>query len=435
MRMKEVIMYSLSSPDTSLRYSHFTVSSLVDETLREGVERGLLTVDVESLYRLFGTMVAAGLREFVIGCGPEDPTLYRRVCTETEQGLLPSTVRPIFLVLLNCWEATYSNFAHLPRSWIAKTVFSFGMLTHRQHEQLFARVVDRFVALGAQHLKASILCNFAHGVDTQAYETICAQIAWARRLGVQTIRINDSVGQLYPEDTAVLCQQLVQDFPDLTFCLHCHNDRALALANQLTSLYAGFHMAEGALCGFGNRAGITPLEQLVAICQHKQIQLGAVPLDLPQLCQAAQLAEEVFQQIPHVFRPVSGRFVHKANYGVLNIPDFLTAEGTREYFLNVANLHPTTIRNALQAHGWAPDTVADAAFIAAVQAAVGDALVHWHRDCPAQYRAQMQTLLEWYAQMQLSTLDIAQIAETVAAEWSGSASATGAGQHTEWAVA
>ena len=427
-------MRSLSSLDTSLRYSHFTVPSLIDETLREGVERSLLTVDVESLHRLCCTLVTAGLRELVIGCGPEDPALYRLVCTEKEQGLLPSEVRPIFLVLLNCWEATYHNFAHLPRSWIAETVFSFGMLTHRQHEQLFARVVDRFVALGAQHLKVSILCNFAHGVETQTYETICAQIAWARRLGVQTIRINDSVGQLYPEHTAVLCQQLVQDFPELTFCLHCHNDRALALANQLTSLYAGFQMAEGALCGFGNRAGITPLEQLVAICQDKQIQLGSVPLDLPALCQAAQLAEEVFQQIPHVFRPVSGLFVHKANYGVLNIPDFLTAEGTREYFLNVANLHPTTIISALQAHGWALDNVADPAFIATVQAAVGDALVHRHRDCPAQYRAQMQTLLGWYAQRQLATPDIIRLAEAVAAGQSASGRATAAHQQPEAAV-
>jgi len=159
-----------------------------------------------------------------------------------------------------------------------------------------------------------------------------------------------------------------------------------------------------------------------------------VPLDLPALCQAAQLAEEVFQQIPHVFRPVSGLFVHKANYGVLNIPDFLTAEGTREYFLNVANLHPTTIISALQAHGWALDNVADPAFIATVQAAVGDALVHRHRDCPAQYRAQMQTLLGWYAQRQLATPDIIRIAEAVAAGQSASGRATAAHQQIEAAV-
>jgi len=415
-------MSQTSPDDITIRYRGFTVPSLVDETLREGVERGFFTVDVESLYRLFSAQVTAGLREFVLGCGPEDPALYRVVCTKKDQGLLPAEVRPVFLVLLNCWEATYANFSRLPRAWLAETVFSFGMITHRQQEQLFGRVVDHFVALGAQELKASILCNFAHGVDAQAYETICAQIAWARRLGVRTIRINDSVGQLYPESTVVLCQQLRRDFPDLTFCLHCHNDRGLALANQLSSLYAGCQMAEGALCGFGNRAGVTPLEQLVAICQDKQIQLGEVPLDLQQLCQAAQLAEETFQQLPHVYRPVSGLFVHKANFGVLNILDFLEAGGVRDYFLNAANLHPTTISRALEAHGFAQAKVHDPAFIATVQAAVGDALARRHRGCPEQYRVQMQSLLGWYAHAQLSVQDIVQIAQSVA--WDGARAAT-----------
>ena len=75
-------MRSISSPDPALRYSHFTVPALVDETLREGLERSLLTVDIEALHRLFGTLVTAGLRECVIGCGPEDPALYRLVWTD-----------------------------------------------------------------------------------------------------------------------------------------------------------------------------------------------------------------------------------------------------------------------------------------------------------------------------------------------------------------
>lgn len=407
-------MSKTSVPGATIPYSDFTVPYLVDETLREGVERSLFTVAVEPLYHLLCVQVAAGLREFVIGCGPENPALYRVVCTNKDKGQLPAEVRPVFLVLLNCWDATYAHFSHMPRQWVAETVFSFGMITHRQKEQLFARVVERFVALGAQHLKASVLHNFVHGGDARQYDAICAQIAWAQRLGVRIIRINDSIGQLYPESTAALCQRLVRDFPDITFCLHCHNDRGLALANQLTSLYCGFQMAEGALCGFGNRAGITPLEQLVAICLDKHIQLGDVPLDLPKLCQAAQLAEGTFMQFPHVYRPVSGLFVQKANFGVLNIPDFLEAGGARDYFVNVANLHPTTISRALEAHGFEQAKVSDPAFIATVQAAVGDALARRHRGCPEQYSVQMQSLLGWYAQAQLSVPDIVQIARSVA---------------------
>ena len=103
-------------------------------------------------------------------------------------------------------------------------------------------MVEQFVALGAEHLKVSILNNFSREVDAEQYDGICAQIERAARLGVGVIRINDSVGKLYPETTAVLCRQLVSDFPDITFALHCHNDRGLALENQLTSIYHGFQI-------------------------------------------------------------------------------------------------------------------------------------------------------------------------------------------------
>lgn len=246
-------MNTASQPVVKPRYHDFSVPYLVDETFREGVERCMLTVEVEALYRLFLELVESGVREFVIGCGPEEPALYRTVCANKDDGALPAEVRPIFLVLLNCWDATYANFKQMPRHWVEDTVFSFGMITHKKEERLFERVVNQFVDLGARHLKASVLNNFTRGVDEQKYADICEQIDWATSLGIGTIRINDSVGKLYPEVTAELCERLVADYPGVTFCLHCHNDRALALANQLTSIYHGFTMVEGSLCGYGNR--------------------------------------------------------------------------------------------------------------------------------------------------------------------------------------
>ena len=398
------------------RYSDFAVPRIVDETLREGVERCMFPVDSDRLFALLRRMVDAGLREFVVGSGPEDPELYVRLCRARDSGELPPDVMPTFLVLLNCWDATLATFRKIPRSWIAETTFSFGMIPHKQEERLFERVLQEFMRLGAQHLKVSILNNFSRQIDDRQYAIITKQIDWAYSLGIRTIRINDSVGKLYPEATAELCRALVSDYPDVVFCLHCHNDRGLALANQLVSIYNGFSMVEGSLCGYGNRSGISPIEMLVPICQDKNITLGQVPIGQARLCEAAQLAEETFLQVPAVFRPVSGRYVKKANFGVLNIPDFLEADGERDYFLNILNIHPNTIRKALRQGGLDRALLDNREYIDAVGDRLRQAIEARYQQQVAAYDVLNRSIADLYEGTQMSVSDLVGIAVQVAEE-------------------
>src|SRR6266536_6533156 len=111
--------------DRQTRYRDFTIKYLVDESLLEGLERCMFPVSTDDLYRLFEAQVDAGIRESVIGSGPEDPDLFCRICEAQDRGILPGDLRPVFLVLLNCWDATYSNFKKLPRRWVERAVFSF----------------------------------------------------------------------------------------------------------------------------------------------------------------------------------------------------------------------------------------------------------------------------------------------------------------------
>ena len=100
------------------RYRDFAVRTIVDETLREGLERCMFPVPVDDLYRLFRAQHDAGIREMVVGAGPGETTLLERICADQDRGVLGADVRPIFLVLLNCWEATLANFRGKPREWI-----------------------------------------------------------------------------------------------------------------------------------------------------------------------------------------------------------------------------------------------------------------------------------------------------------------------------
>lgn len=337
---------------TQLRYQGFAVPYLVDETLREGVERTAFPISVDSKMLILRQMIKAGVRDFIVGCGPEEPLVWDKLHQEKELGLIPQDTKSAFIVLLNCWETAFEYFlarkSH--QNWITDTVFSFGMITYKESDKTFERAISAFKELGAVNFKASILNNFRQGVSEDRYAEICRQIDWAASLGVKTIRINDSVGSLQPYITRWMCTKLVEQYPNIVFCLHAHNDNGMAVANAIESIQAGFQMIEGSLAGYGNRSGVSPLEQIVKICKTNNIQLGEHEIDIKQLISTAQLCEDTFLQVPNTYRPVSGIFETNSNFGVLNIPDFLNTNDDKEYFVNYVGLHPHTIRQALEKH-------------------------------------------------------------------------------------
>jgi 2-isopropylmalate synthase len=296
-------------------------------------------------------IASTGVREFIVGCGPELPEVWEGLFFMRESGEIPSDTEATFIVLLNCWESAYNNFSSgFDKGWIEETVFSFGMINYRESEQTFQKAIQSFRNIGAKRFKASVLNNFRGQFTNEKYSEICRQIDIAINLGVDVIRINDSVGELQPHVTHELCGKLVNDYPDIIFCLHAHNDSGLAVSNAMASIQAGFQMIEGSLAGFGNRSGIAPLEQIVGLCQKNNISLGGHQIDLQELSAAARYSEQVFLQIPNVFRPVSGLMEMDSNFGVLNIPDYLEIQSDKEYFVNYPGLHPVTIKMALDRH-------------------------------------------------------------------------------------
>ncbi len=334
------------------RTVNFHVPYLVDETLREGIERTALPIKLEAKITLLKQMIDAGLRDFIVGCGPEKPDVWHRANQECDSKNFPGNTKLSFIILLNCWETAFNHFSEYKnhKNWIEKTTFSFGMITYKEKDKTFEKAITAFKNIGATHFKASILNNFRNGISEKSLTTMCDQIDHAASLGVKIIRINDSLGALQPHHTQWLCSRLVSKYPELVFCLHAHNDNGLALANAMQSIQSGFQMVEGSLAGLGNRSGITPIEQIINLCKKNNITLGDDPIDLDKIIIAARNCEQLLLHIPNVYRPVSGLFETDSNFGVLNIPDFLNTNNPKRHFVNDAGLHPETIKQALIKH-------------------------------------------------------------------------------------
>jgi 2-isopropylmalate synthase len=282
----------MSTGNESRVCEHQANVTIIDETLREVLDRSMSRVPVDDQYRLFRAQYDAGLREMVVGAAPRGTELLERICAEQDRGAL-ADLRPIFHVPLSCWEAAYQDLARLPRAWIARTTVSFGMVEHRAEERLLEHAVEQLEVLGARRFRATVLNDFTDGCDQEGYARLTAQLERGISLGIQAFCVDDSLGQLTPADTAALCSRLVADFPELAFSLSCRDDRGAALSNQLASLRHGFQAVPGSLCGYGNRSGTTTLEALVSACRAVEIPLAEEPLALEALRANASLAGEI----------------------------------------------------------------------------------------------------------------------------------------------
>lgn len=399
----------------SEKYRNFKVGHLVDETLREGCERCGFEIDDGKKFKLLKSMTDAGLREFFIGIGPKKQNRFISKCLQEklDTGVLPFDTKFIFITLLNSWKETLENLQELPKHHIKELEISFGMVDIQSKNQLFESVHNDFTNVGFKSFRISTLNNFSGGLSDEMYAKIANQILRCKKLGINTIRINDSVGTLYPEDTAKLCQSLTADFKNTNFCLHTHNDRGLSLVNSLVSIQNGFNMIEGSLAGFGNRSGITPIDLVVKICQEKNIDLGGLKIDKKKLKQTTQLAEQIFLAIPNVYRPDSGIFTSKVNIGALNIPDYLQAPGERNYVLNADGVYKGNIKSTLIKEGFDRALLEDDNFMDIVISQLDADLAHRSERAERQYSTITKEIFELQKGGGIEQKDILNIANHV----------------------
>jgi len=129
---------------------------------------------VKSKLLLLKKMARVGLREFIVGCGPETPDVWEGLFSLKEKNEIPKDVEATFIVLLNCWETAFQHFSskNIKRKYIEETVFSFGMITYKESKNTFEKAINSFKNLGAKKFKASILNNFKGDFDDKKYKEI-----------------------------------------------------------------------------------------------------------------------------------------------------------------------------------------------------------------------------------------------------------------------
>ena len=133
---------------------------------------------------------------------------------------------------------------------------------------------------------------------------LCRACGTAISAGATTINLPDTVGYAEPDEFAQLVKYVIENTPGADkaiFAIHCHDDLGLGVANTLAALRVGARQAEVTLCGIGERAGNTSLEEvamnLAVRKDYYGLESNIVSTQLYPSCRL--LSMTIGQPIPH----------------------------------------------------------------------------------------------------------------------------------------
>ena len=146
------------------------------------------------------------------------------------------------------------------------------------------------------------------------YEVLAAAI----QAGATTLNIPDTVGYTTPDEFGAMIRGIRDNLPgikDVVISTHCHDDLGLATANTLAGILAGARQAEVTINGIGERAGNTPLEEVVMTLATRAPKFGLkTGIDTTQLARVSRMVSSVtgFVVPPNKAIVGSNAFAHES---------------------------------------------------------------------------------------------------------------------------
>jgi len=103
-------------------------------------------------------------------------------------------------------------------------------------------------------------------------------VAAAIEYGATVVNIPDTVGYAIPEQFAQIIRDLIENVANIDkirISVHCHDDLGMSTSNSISAVKSGATQIECAINGMGERAGNTPLEEVVMAIKTRADYLDA----------------------------------------------------------------------------------------------------------------------------------------------------------------
>jgi isopropylmalate/homocitrate/citramalate synthase len=277
-----------------------------DETLREGVETPTVFLTYVEKVKLAKLLDEAGVSIITVGfpaLSEEEKNTVRRIANEGfQQASIAASARANKSDVDACLDCGVKEV-------VIFTPFNGLNLQYRlkmSKEQVLKNVVE-CIEYAKRH--GAIVDFVLEDASRTPLQDILQIFEVAAKAGADKLVIADTVGFLRPLSTRYLISHVRDGLQqvlgkDVTLSIHCHNDFGLATANTLAAVEEGVAYVHTCLVGFGERAGVAPLEEVVAALELLyDIDTG---VDMKKLYRLAQQAEKSFALPIQFHKPIVG---------------------------------------------------------------------------------------------------------------------------------
>lgn len=136
--------------------------------------------------------------------------------------------------------------------------------------------------------------------------------------GADCVVLADTVGAVLPyefEEKVRAIREFVGS--DIEISVHCHNDMGLAVANTFAGLIGGANTAQVTLCGIGERAGNTSIEELSSILRYRGDEFGLQSnIDYLQMVRSCDKLINSIHLVTSPQKPIIGQYVFATAAGI-----------------------------------------------------------------------------------------------------------------------
>ena len=313
--MRKTILKKLASQGLIANYNRYRKNLppklpkrvfIWDETLREGVQSPAVFLTYVEKVKLAKMMDEMGIALINVGfpaLSAEEKNDVKRIVNETfEQVRLTASARIIKSDIDACLECGIREISIF-------TPYNGLNLEYRMKmtkEQVLEKTVES-VEYAREH---GATVNFVlEDASRTPLEEIIEIFEAVVKAGTEKLVISDTVGFLRPLSMRYLISRVREGLSqrvnkEVVFSVHCHNDFGLATANTLAAVEEGIAYVHTCVAGFGERAGVAPLEEVVAALEILyNIDTG---VNMKKLHRLAQLVEKSFALPIQYHKPIVG---------------------------------------------------------------------------------------------------------------------------------
>jgi len=136
--------------------------------------------------------------------------------------------------------------------------------------------------------------------------------------GADYICLCETNGGVLPSYIEKIVKETINEFPNVKFGIHAHNDCECAVANSIIAVQSGCELVQGTINGIGERCGNANLCSIIPSLQLKG-KYHCVPVrSLKNITELSRYIDEIANLVPNDYLPYVGRsaFAHKAGVHV-----------------------------------------------------------------------------------------------------------------------